>query len=103
MKYYSEKLEKLFDTVDELQTAEATEKTKEEKIAALTHQIEICKGIIEKNREKVIELTRELCELQGGPKGATFSDLAKFPVFFWEVDKIQVGTILITPTEKVDK
>ena len=57
MKYYSEKLEKLFDTVDELQTAEATEKTKEEKIAALTHQIEICKDIIEKNREKVIELT----------------------------------------------
>ena len=83
MKYYSEKLEKIFDTIDELQTAEATEQTKEEKVVALTNQIEICKDIIEKNREKVIELTRELCELKGGPKGATFSDLAKFPFFFW--------------------
>jgi predicted RNase H-like nuclease (RuvC/YqgF family) len=63
MKYYSEKLEKLFDTVEELQTAEATEKTKKEKIAYIKEEIDKHFEEIANHKKAIFELQKELNKL----------------------------------------
>ena len=76
MKYYSEKLERLFDTVDELQTAEATEKTKEEKIAYIKEEIDKHFEEIANHKKAIFELQKELSEL-GGSYTSDITGLAK--------------------------
>ena len=65
MKYYSEKLEKLFDTVDELQVAEATETTREEKITYIKAEIDQHFNEIANHKKAIFGLQKELRELGG--------------------------------------
>ena len=63
MKYYSEILEKLFDSIDELQAAEATEATKEETIAKLKAEVAEHWEAIKEHREAISKINSELEKL----------------------------------------
>ena len=60
MKYYSEILEKLFDSIDELQAAEAT---KEETIAKLKTEVAEHFEAIKEHREAISKINSELEKL----------------------------------------
>lgn len=84
MKYYSEKLEKLFDTVDELQMAEATEASKEEKIAHIKEEIDKHFEEIANHKKAIFGLQKELSKLDESSISdiAGFAKLAKNLPFF---------------------
>ena len=65
MKYYSEKLEKIFDTIDELQLAEATEKTKEERVKEIEEEIKENFITFKNAQERIAELQKEKASLMG--------------------------------------